>query len=205
MATVSYSSFDVFNSMVNGEQSRENISFLERKLGEGLEYLTDAGRRTMQRARDFFEGYDFEGVSRSVRAIKRKVEDRWRGDDIRPLGTMAQLQNAGLTMQRWLMANPNLRGTWQKGRCDGYSDTYVDMEPGAIGANHTDYCKVMNGMMQTNEEGHCYSVTYFDAIVDGREELQLDQKIDIQHGWDWSDYYLALGGDDPSSQSNGSL
>lgn len=205
MANVSIGSYDVFNSMVNGVQSRENLSFLEQRLGEFRDRLTDAGRRVADRARELFDSYDFEGIQRQVRAFKRKMEHRWDRNDIRPLRTIGDLQQAGLQMQRWLMANPTVRRMWQKERCDGWSRSYVDMEPGALGESHTDYKKVMNGLAQQDEEDNTYFVTYFDAIEDGREELDLDQQLDIRESWSWIEHYLKQGGDDPTSPTNASL
>lgn len=205
MANVTVSSFDVFSGMVSGPQSRDNINFLERRLDDFRGRLGEVGRRVADRAREFFDSYDFDGIRRTVQAFKRKVENRWTGNEIRAYRSIGEFQHAGLNMQRWMHANPMLRRMWQKERCEGWSKTYVDMEPGAIKETHTDYKKVMNGLAQFDDENNVHFVTYFDAIDDGTEELELDQQLDIRESWDWLEHYLRLGGDDPSSPGNGSL
>ena len=205
MANVTVSGFDVFQGMISGTQSRDNISFLDRKLEEFKGSLSHAGRHIAERARKFFDDYDFEGINRTVRAFQRKMESRFVPNDVRPMRKIGEFQQAGTTNIRWMHANPTFRRTWQKGRCEGWGDKYFDLEPGSVGESHTDYKKVMNGLTQFTEEGHSYNVTYFDAIEDGREELDLDQQNDIRESWDWLEHFLSLGGDDPSSPSNNSL
>lgn len=205
MANVTVSGFDVFQGMISGTQSSDNISFLDRKLDEFRGALSNAGRHVADRARQFFDDYDFEGINRTVRAFQRKMENRWKPNDVRRLRSIGEFQQAGTAMIRWLHANPSFRKTWQKERCEGWGDRYFDIEPGVSGEAHTDYKKVMNGLTQFTEEGHSYNVTYFDAITDGREELDLDQQVDIVESWNWLEHYMALGGDDPSSPGNSSL
>lgn len=205
MASVTVSGFDVFQGMVSGTQSRDTINFLDRKLEEFRGSLSSAGRHVAERARKFFDDYDFEGINRTVRAFQRKLENRFVPNDVRRLRSIGDLQQAGTKMIRWLHANPMLRRTWQKGRCEGWGSKYFDLEPGVVGEAHSDYKKVMNGLTQFTEEGHNYNVTYFDAIEEGREELDLDQQIDIRESWDWMEHFLSLGLDDPSSESNNSL
>ena len=51
------------------------------------------------------------------------------------------------------MAQPDIRSLYHKGHCDGYSDTYVDMEPGLVGEQHYDYRRVMDGVVEETETG----------------------------------------------------
>jgi hypothetical protein len=206
MSNTASANADVFNAVLFGEQRSENRRFLQRHLEQASSTVTEHGRRFLDRARKTFESYDSASVSRSLRAIKRKLDHRFDLDDIRALRDMGALQNAGFKMQRWNMANPKVRQSWQRGRCHGYADTYVDMEPGALGETHTDYKKVMNGLPVTDDNGDTTWVQYFDALDEnGDEELQHDQQLEVLETWDWQNAFQALGGDDSTDPANGSL
>jgi len=206
MANVIECGGELFTAMLHGRQRVENRSFLADRLDRASDMLTETGRKFMSRAREAFDAFDSEAIERGVRAIKRKLTGRWQEPDIRPLSSIGEFQQASIKSQRWLMADPVLRGLVHKDRAHGYRDTYVDMEPGSVGERHTDYKRVMNGIVVVNEDGDAESTTYYDAIDEnGVEALQLDEQNIIIDNWDWQRHYLAQLQDDPSSHSNGSL
>ena len=206
MANLITADNDLFTAYVHGQQRRSNREFLQRHLEEGSNLLREGGRRFMERAREAFDSFDLEAVERGLRAVKRRLTGRWTGNEVRPLFTMGDLQQSNLRMQRWLMTSPLARKMATKDRCWGFRDSYVDLEPGAMGERHTDWQKVHNGLAVTDEEENTHFVTYLNALDDdGREELQLDQQNDIIASVNCMEFFLQLGKDDPSSQSNGSL
>lgn len=206
MANLITADNDLFTAYVHGQQRRSNRDFLQRHLEQGSNVLREGGRRFMERAREAFESFDMESVERGLRAVKRRLTGRWTENDVRPLFTMGDLQQANVRMQRWLMTSPLARKMAAKDRCWGFRDSYVDLEPGAVGERHTDWKRVHNGQAVTDEEGNTHFVTYFDALDEnGHEQLQHDEQRDIIESVDCLEFFLSLGKDDPSSQSNGSL
>lgn len=206
MANVIEAGNDVFSAMMHGRPTANNLRFLGDQLSRASNVIGEATQRFMNRAREAFESYDLEAVDRSLRAIKNKHDHRWQSHEVRALKTIGEFQQASLRMQRWSMANPMLRTLHHKQRCNGWQDTYVDLEPGVWGERHTDWMKVNNGMAVTDEEGNTSFTTYFDAYDEhGAEELTFSEQQDILQSWNYLEHYLRLGGDDPSSPSNGSL
>lgn len=206
MANLIQASGDVFSAMVHGHESPRGRRFLEEQLERTSAVIGEGSKRFMERARATFDAFNVDAVERSVRAIKGRLNSRWQDHNVRPLRTLEEFQQATLTMQRWLSANPKGRQLFQKDRCHGWRDTYVDMEPGVWGERHTDWQKVNNGLVVTDEEGNSSITVYFNAFDEnGDEELSLAEQRDILESWSFENYYLALGGDDPTSPSNGSL
>jgi hypothetical protein len=196
---------DLFNAYISGSERVENRNFLARQWEKVSSVVSERGKQFMQRTRDVFDSYDTDKVGRGLRAIKRRLSNRWGHNEIVSLGTIGELQNANVKMVRWLAANPRVRKEAHRGRCNGWSDSYVDLEPGLWGEQHTDYKRVMNGMAQTDEEGNTFFVTYFDAIEDGNEELIFDEQCDIIRGWDLTNDCLDAHLDDPTDVNNGAL
>lgn len=196
---------DIFNAYVSGRERVENRNFLARQWDRVSSVISDRGQKFMERAKNVFDAYDTDSIDRGLRAIKRRLDNRWGLNDITSLGTIGQLQTANAKMQRWLMANQKARRMWQKGRCNGFADSYVDLEPGLWGENHSDYRRVMNGIAQTDEDGNTCFVTYFDAIEEGNEELTFSEQCDILRSWQALEDNLDANLDDPTDPANGAL
>jgi hypothetical protein len=115
------------------------------------------------------------------------------------------MQNASLTMQRWIMAEPTVRTLFHKQLCDGYSDTYVDMYPGRVGEDHYDYRRVMNGVVVPHEERGGDATTYMEDLIPDDVELDLNDQIDIISSWQFIQAKVAERNEDPTSKYNGTL
>lgn len=205
MANLILGGSDLFRAYVSGRERVENRNFLQRQFEKASSVVSERGRQFMQRARDTFEAYDSDLIDRGLRAIKRRLDNRWGSNEIHTLGTIGELQNANPKMIRFLMANTKVRKMHQRGRCHGWGDSYVDLEPGLWGENHSDWKRVMNGIAQTDEEGNSFYVTYFDAIENGVEELTFTDQCDVLRSWDALEDNLDAHLDDPTDQGNNAL
>ena len=112
-------------------------------------------------------------------------------------------------MQRWIMANPDVRKLYHEQRIDGYSDTYEDIHENSIGESHYDYRRVMNGIVVDNDDEEAdygwSSVTYFEDLAEEDRELRIDEQYDILSSWHYLQRYLAVGKEDPTSLFNGDI
>lgn len=206
MANLIEASGDVFSALMHGRPTVNNRRFLSTQLNNASHVIGEHSRKFMDRAKSMFDSFDLDSIDRSLRAIKNKFDYRWQDHDVRQLSSVEDFQQAALRMQRWMMANPMARKLYHKERCHGWRDTYVDFEPGVWGERHTDWMKVNNGLAVTDEEGNTSFTTYFDAFdEEGKEELTFSEQQDILQSWNYLEHYLRLGGDDPTSPSNGSL
>jgi hypothetical protein len=196
---------DLFSAFLNGREQTENRNFLARQWDNVSATVNARGRAFMDKARAAFDEYDTDVIDRGLRAIRRKLDNRWGDNDIKPLGTIGEFQNASVKMIRWMSANPRIRKQKAAGRCAGWGDMYVDMEPGLWGERHTDYQRVMNGMAVTDDEGHTTYTTHFNAIDDGEEELTFGEQIDILRSWERLEMYMDQNLDDPTCQNNNAL
>lgn len=199
MVQVSYGDSNDFNALAFGQKHPGTLAFLENQVSSFSQTLNDAGRSFFSNARDVFEQFNGETAMRLARAAVRKAGSLFQRDEIRSIWDLGQLQQAPLVMQRWIMANPVVRQTFQDQRCDGYADTYADMYPGALAENHYDYRRAMNGVLVDDEENDWSCKIFLDELVEGDRELDLEEKTDIQSTWAAVEALMHAGGEDPTS------
>lgn len=201
MIQVTVGGSDEFNALMYGQKHPGTLQFLQNQVTNISSTLNDAGRSFFAGARDVYERFNGENAMRLARAAMRKAGSAFQRDEIRPLFTIGEMQQAPLSMQRFIMAEPTIRNMFHQQRCDGYSDTYIDLHPTAVGVDHYDYRRAMNHMVVDSEdEEHEYVCRiFFDDLVDGDRELALDEKVDVLSTWDLMKAFMEKGGEDPTS------
>ena len=102
-----------------------------------------------------------------------------------------QLQNANLTMQRWVMAHPQMKQMYVNQHIDAYSESYKPVTPKAVGDDDYDYRRVMNGIIIPTDEG-CKVVTYQDDIHPNDHELTMIEQHNVLMTWEAIDSILEM-------------
>lgn len=191
---------ELFEHLSFGEASQRSVAYVQRELDRVGNVLTDLGRSGWETARETFDRFSGENAMRRAREVSRRIGWMYQSDCIRPLTSLKEFQSAQPIMQRWIMANPEVRAYHLRQECDGYHKTYVDIDPGKIGENHYDYRRVMNGIVQTEDETKpLYSIYIGDELLEGDRELDIGEKVDIIASWNYLRAIIAEGADDPTS------
>lgn len=194
-------------TMMNfAEVPLETYRWAEERLSDSMSRLTDAGRGFLDGAiatYDYLRKGDLVSASRRLR---RAVKNITHPNNIVRYQSIAEIQAATPLMQRYLMANPPIRGMYHRQQCDGYSDSYVDLEPGLIGMDHYEYRRVVNGIAIEDplNPGTIYIPEIFESLLEEDRELDTEEKFDILDGWDIAAMAARLGVD-PTDVHNGEL
>ena len=159
--------------------------------------------RFLSRAKDLYQKVTDSRLYRSTLASARRLRNLGSPDTIRQLTTMDELQCASPTMQRVIMANPNIRSRFRTNMLEGYLDTYDDPHPNAY--KHTDrtYRQVMDGVV-TTEKDQSYAYSYH-LDKEARDEFSSADKADIRITWKAAERALWEQIEDPTSQYNAAL
>lgn len=190
-----------FNGLIYGDKSPQTLQFLQSQVsGQFSSTLTDVGREIYSNIGSLFERFNGTQAMQLVRSARRKLKGIFEQDVIRPLWDLLDIQQATLTMQRWVMAHPSIRMLYNAQRCDGYNGSYVDMQPGAFGARHYDYRRVMDGVMGSDEAGEDTLTYYYDEDHPDDVQLTAAQRGEILTTWDAISYYLEKTNSDPTSK-----
>lgn len=210
MAEVVHGGTLAVNAMLFGAPDTSIQTYLSQQFNNNLNNLTDVGRRLYQESQQLFERFSGDSAVRFIKSIARAGAAAWQHDAIRPITTIGELQFAPPTMQRWIMAEPEVRRRYHEQRLDGYSHYYVDVAPDDIGRTHYDYRRAMQGLIVMNESDdpnlpEWSATTYLDDVYEGDNELTISEKADIQHTWASVRAFLRDGHDDPTDRFNASL
>lgn len=205
MATISEVNPDHFDAFMYAPPSANMMNFVQQMIHAPTDHLLDAGRAFMNQAVNVYERL---GSSEAMARVKRAISGtngRWSDDFMIALNSTLALQQAPVLMHRYLMAHTGIRELYHKGHCDGYSDTYVDMEPGKIGEDHYDYRRVMNGVVVDNENGGWGWTEYHEELIPGDSELDdYDQGV-VLRSWDQLTASIFEEKEDPTSIYGGEL
>lgn len=112
-------------------------------------------------------------------------------DYLQELTTFEQLQNANVSMQRWVMTHPDVRKLYLKQDIDGYSDSYKNIFGKGVAEQDYNYRRVMNGVIvDEDKDKYRYSI-YDDLLIPGDRELDHREKMIILNTWNAIDNILA--------------
>lgn len=205
MVQIVYGGDNAFNALVYGQRHPGNQNFIERQMEMFSNTLHDAGSSFMSSMQELYDRFSSSSAIRAAQAAIRKVTSMFDRDEVRSMWDIGQMQAAQFQMQRWIMACPEVRELYHQQRCDGFSDTYIDMHPGVKGADHYDYRRVTDGVIMDTEDGGWVCTNYFDPLEEGDVELTHEAKIDVLSTWSFVRMYLEKGKEDPTSQYGGML
>ena len=204
---LAFTADDAFNAFVYPEKHPSGVQFLRNQFNNFTGVLTSTANDFIQASRQQVERFtsnasvDFaRNMLKSVMGISTISTDR-----ITTLFDVQHFQGASIPMQRWVMANPQARTLSHEQRCEGYVDSYVDVQPGIQGDHHYDYRRVMDGVMQFDKDDGWYAKCYVEELKEGDRDLTHGEKVDIIHTWSKLEYLIALNKEDPTSPDGGFL
>lgn len=194
-----------FNALAFGSKPPELRSFFEERLQSINAGIGGYSEKFKARANEMFNSFHGDRVVQIAKAALNQVRGFFKPDEIVNLTTIEDLQVAQATMRRMIMANPVVRELYHKQRCDGYSDSYVDADPGKIGWDHYDYCRVMTGIVEVTDESWKFTSVAHDQRP-GDSELDFhDQFSIVAQTWPSLEAIMAQAAKDPTSEWNNDL
>lgn len=199
-----YGGEDAFNALAFGAQNPNNQKFFQQQLASVANITGDITNSFYQRAQQLYHSVYNEQSINFAKAALNQVRGIFQPDVIRPLVDIENLQIAGSQMQRWVMTNPAVREVYHNQRCDGYSDSYIDQEPGKIGWEHYDYRRVMNGIAQVEPDGPLFTHVY-EQLKPGDTELDFTDQVSILQTWGALEHFMRAAHKDPTSPWNNDL
>lgn len=205
MAQVIEGGSDAFTALMYQKQHAGTVSFLAEQSQKFTGLLSGVPEAFFKATEDLYRRFDQNAAVRAARAAVRRVANIWQMEGIAPLSTIGQMQNASPEMQRWIMAEPNVRKAYIRQECDGYSSSYVTTEPKAVGEQHYDYRRVVNGIYIDQSDGDYAATTYYEELNEGESELDISEQIDIMETWSHVAACIRRRLDDPTSRENNSM
>lgn len=196
---------DVFDAVAFGRPNSSIYNFIDQHAQSISQNINQAAQQFFQNTKDIYRKVEESEAVRLAKAVGRKLTTLWDATGINPLTSMAALQHANPDMIRWNMAEPTVREAFNKQQCHGYGDAYMDVHPGTLGEDHYDYRRVMNGVVQLDDDHGWTATTYTEDLLPDDVELELHDQADILLTWDHLKHAMTRKKDDPTSQFNDPL
>lgn len=178
--------------MAFGAPTQAAVDYVRQDIARAATVFNDIGRQGIGLMQSMFDSFGSDAALRKARELTLKAGWLFQSDVVRPLFTLEELRSAQSQMQRYLMADPDIRRSYHRQECDGYSATYVDNAPGMVGIWHQEYRDVTNGYVNMDvavepdddpNEMVEFVTVHFDEPTELNPELNLDQQQDIQLSW----------------------
>lgn len=197
-----------FDYMLFPDQNPQNQLYIQQQLSQFSASLTDVGRKFVEASRAIYDKINDSNAIRLAKAAIRMTKGLFHPNSIVYLNTIEDIRNAQPVMQRYIMAEPTIREIYHQQRCDGYSDTYADIEPGSLRDDHYDYRRVMDHVIQdtVNSDGEYEWVakSFLEELRPGDKDLTHDEKCDILSTWEVMQAFISAG-KDPTNIFEGDL
>ncbi len=195
----------VFGKGLFGTLSQNTVNYLQNQIQSLANAGTEYGRAVYERSMAVFNAVNSDEANQLAEAVLSQVESLMGMDIIEPLLTVPLLQSAKPIMQGWIMTDPIMRKAWYDGKIEGYSDTYQDDQPGAIGHEHEAYRYLMNGVFVEHETQAWQYSLYADRDHNKDTMLSIRKLADIVQTQEAARMALEDGELDPTSQYGASL
>jgi hypothetical protein len=201
-----YGSADAWCAAVYGQNSANALNFLQEQYQRIGGYATEAARNFYESSKKAFNHFNGTQAMQYARKVLGELNMASEAKYIIEMTTLKDFQTCSVTMQRWVMACPDIRELYHKQRCDGYSSTYQDLHPGKIGEDHYDYRRAVNGLAEFKEDGGYEAVIYSEELHDDDRELDFGEQLAIRHTWLAAQALLKFSGNkDLTSKEDESL
>ena len=202
MATFVEGGAATFDALLYGDQHPQTTQLLRQQFSNIGHHLSDAARMFVEAAQSKMEELSQGYAAQLLRSAGRAISAFWIPDEIQILESIGRMQYAPNVMRRYVMACPELRTLYHQGRVEGYGESYIDLQPGMVGADHYDYRRVMNGVVVTDPEQSTdwQATTYIEPLRADDRELELVEQADIQATWQLLRPMLVPGEEDPTSK-----
>lgn len=185
------------------------IEYSRQSIERFAEAAAPAAQAMIQNMRQQFHSVTQGETFRRIQALSNQIQSVWVEDGIRYLSDIDAIQTAPQGMIRGIMANPYVRQAYHDGRCEGYGDRYVDIQPNYIGAAHYDYRRVMDGGVHTTQQANGdntkWITHYTELSMEGEAPLTPLEQMAIQRTWDVLENSLETDLRDPTSVWNALL
>jgi hypothetical protein len=195
---------DLIDIFAGGQLDQSTTGWLQEKSQTLRSTLSETAQGFFDTARNMYSMISVSDAAQALRNLTSKLANVWSTNSIYATTTLAELQTAGPVMQRYIMAQPELRKMYLNQEVEGYGESYVNYHGDSLGVNHYDWRRVMDTIV-TVEDKHYSFTNYAERMADGEEPLTLHEKIDILKAWNSVQHYLDVADEDPTSTCGAKL
>lgn len=198
-----------FNAFLNPNQHPSNKEYFREEMERAQNIVHNVAgfaRKAFEGAITMYNKFNDSTFIRQAKSAVRRVRDFFRPDEIQPYDTIEAMYDANGIMQRYIMAEPQLRTAYHNHQVDGYFDDYTDWEPNKVGAAQYDFRRVTNSVIMTDDdEFDTVTSHHYEELFDGDRELEIEEKAYVLSTWDALRLFMGKGFDPTDKVNKGQL
>lgn len=194
VADVIYGGDESLNALIYKPLDRGTSEYLQRHLDTTLGSIKNLSSRFTSAVRGLYDRFHGEDVLLRAKLALMSAGKHLNQDVIYPV-RYHTYRDINLMMQRYVMSNEEVSNLYKRNKCYGFKDTYIDPEPSVHGKERVDYQRVMDGVLQFEEESGEGYFCYYTNSMDEEEELSALDKISVLDTWDVVARLIAEGAD----------
>lgn len=185
MATIVRTSAAGMDYALYGDKSHIVASYIQEQLAHMPAFASSYGQSIQSSIQDSYNYLTNSAIKHNIMQTLHQVNIDLGESVICELRTFEELQNANLTMQRWLMTDPFMRQLYLDQNIAGYDGTYINVSENRIGDRDYNYQLAMSGVPVELEDGSVRVRFYHaeDELLEGDRKLNHHEKITIQRTW----------------------
>lgn len=189
------------SQVLYGDKSSMMANYLQKQMSAMQNFVSPATSRIYDALQTSYNYVTDSLVKAGIMGQLRNSGIQVTDDYFQLLLTPEALRQASGVMQRWIMAQPDVRQLYLQQDIDGYSDTYKNVFGKEVGPKDYNYRRVMTGIVQDTDE-YSHYVTYVDELMPGDRELSFDEKAIILGTWDYMKHIIQTSKVDFTHQTN---
>lgn len=188
---------DLIDICAGGHLPAQTMNWLNERANAVRGAVSGAATAFFDQARTLYQTIDSGTAMQLLRNIGAKVGEIWNSNSIGYLHDIEKIQTCSLVMQRYIMANPEVRTRYLDQTIEGFNGKYENLHGNSVGSDHYDYRRVMDGICVTHDDD--FKVTEWFEDTGKDHVLTFHEKIDILDTWNRVNYWLDQGVEDPTS------
>ena len=189
---------DLMDIAAGGHLDQQTVSWLGERSEHMFNNVSSMASNFFNQAREVYQMISSSDAVQALRNLTVKTDNVWATNNIHACFTIEHLQTANPVMQRYIMANPNVRDMYLNNTVEGYAGSYENLHGNNIGERHYDYRRVMDEVVIVHDT-HIEYNHYYEEIPEGDKELTLYEKVDILKTWNLVNQALDAHEMDPTS------
>jgi len=184
---------DAFNALLYNTPTAGTLDWLNNNINRARETLGGVADHLVEATTRLYNKVNSNAV---LNAAKSLIAEQGGSIDQYALYELdyGTIRNANYMMQQYVMTNPIVNERYHDNMCHGYEETYYDAEPGVVGKDRLDYQRVMDGVLQFDNDGNGYVQHYSN---EDEAELCISDKFNILRSWEVAENML-LREEDPT-------
>ncbi len=189
-----------FNALIYQPPDERLLNYFNTNIQRVANVVGDISTQFVDTTRALYDKFNSSSVIAASKALIYGVGDHTNQNMIYPLG-YENVGNANIAMQQYVMAHPEVSSLHEDNMCDGYESMYFNQEPEVFGKDRMDYQRVMDGVVQYDEDGMGYVMRYTNT-----DDTTLDtfDQFAILDTWRQVERLIAEG-IDPTDPERGDL